>query len=57
MRRMDWSDGNYMEWADQERLVRQDLEEIQKQLKSKEDAHERTCIKGEAKPGNHRTEF
>ena len=29
----DWDDGNYMEWADQERLVRQDLEEINKDLR------------------------
>ena len=29
----DWDDGNYTEWADQERLVRQDLEEINKDLR------------------------
>lgn len=29
----DWDNGNYMEWADQERLVRQDLEEINRDLK------------------------
>lgn len=27
-RKPDWDDGNYMEWADQERLVRHDLQEI-----------------------------
>ena len=27
-RKPDWSDGNYMEWADHERLVRQDITEI-----------------------------
>lgn len=37
-RDVDWSDGLYMEWADQERLVRQDIEEINK--KFKEDKHE-----------------
>lgn len=37
-RQPDWNDGNYMDWADQERLVRQDLEEINK--KFKEDKHE-----------------
>lgn len=31
----DWSDGNYMEWADQERLVRQDIEEL-KRIRNKE---------------------
>ncbi len=29
----DWDNGNYMEWADQERLVRQDLEEINRDLR------------------------
>ncbi|MBA4700762.1 MAG: hypothetical protein H2212_15165 [Ruminococcus sp.] len=29
----NWDDGNYMEWADQERLVRQDIEEIESSIK------------------------
>lgn len=32
-KRADWSDGNYMEWADQERLVRQELNEIKQRRK------------------------
>ena len=35
----DWDDGNYMEWADQERLVRQDLEEIREMEKEEAQAH------------------
>lgn len=35
----DWDDGNYMEWADQERLVRQDLEEIREMKKEEAQAH------------------
>lgn len=38
MNRPDWSDGLYMEWADQERLVRQDVEEINRRIK--EEQHE-----------------
>lgn len=38
----DWNDGNYMEWADQERLVRQDLEEIDKDLKRRKAENYRT---------------
>lgn len=30
----DW-DGDYMEWADQERLVRQDLEETDRDLRQR----------------------
>lgn len=29
MERFSWDDGNYLEWADQERLVREDLDRIQ----------------------------
>lgn len=29
----DWDDGDYMEWADQERLVRQDIDEINRDLR------------------------
>lgn len=48
----DWDDENYMEWAEQERLVRQDMEEIKehrrqqqkaennKSIEFKEDKHE-----------------
>lgn len=28
MRREDWNDDDYMDWADQERIVRQDIEEL-----------------------------
>lgn len=35
----DWDDGNYMEWADQERLVRQDLEEIREMKKEEAKKH------------------
>lgn len=40
-REVDWSDGNYMEWADQERLVRQDLEEINQRLRRRKSANYR----------------
>lgn len=35
----DWDDGNYMEWADQERLVRQDLVEINRRMKEEAKKH------------------
>lgn len=32
-RQEDWEDERYMDWADQERLVQQDLEEINKRIR------------------------
>lgn len=58
-RKPDWDDGNYMEWADQERLVRQDIEEISKDLRQrktgnyKEAEHAGINTTGKAEPGNH----
>ena len=55
----DWDNGNYMEWADQERLVRQDLEEINKDLRRRKAENYREAeyagvnSKGEAEPRKH----
>ena len=59
----DWDDGNYMEWADQERLVRQDLEEINRDLRRRkaenymEAEYAGINATGEAEPGNNRAEL
>lgn len=56
----NWDDGNYMEWADQERLVRQDIEEINKNLRRRkaenyrEVEHGRNNIAGQTEPGSDR---
>lgn len=58
-KRADWSDGNYMEWADQERLVRQDIDEINKDLRQqktgnyKEAEHAGINTTGKTEPGNY----
>lgn len=33
MRREDWNDDAYMDWADQERIVRQEVREMQQRKK------------------------
>lgn len=59
----DWDNGNYMEWADQERLVRQDLEEINRDLRRRkaenymEAEYAGINATGEAEPGNNRAEL
>lgn len=56
----NWDDGNYMEWADQERLVRQDVEEINRSLRRRkaenyrEVEHGRNNITGQTGPGSNR---
>lgn len=35
MFREDWDEDRYMDWADQERLVRQDVDEIEKKIKER----------------------
>lgn len=58
-KRADWSDGNYMEWADQERLVRQDVEEINRDLRRRkaenyrEVEHAGISSTGKTEPGDH----
>ena len=42
MNRPDWSDGLYMDWADQERLIRQDLAEINEKIKRRTSMEEIT---------------
>lgn len=55
----DWDDGDYMEWADQERLVRQDLEEIDRDLRRRKAESYREAEyagvnrTGEAEPRKH----
>lgn len=34
----DWDDENYMEWAERERLVRQDMEEIREHRRQQQKA-------------------
>lgn len=54
----NWDDG-YMEWADQERLVRQDVEEINRNLRRRKAENyrevEHAGIKstGETEPGKY----
>ncbi|MBA4699195.1 MAG: hypothetical protein H2212_07135 [Ruminococcus sp.] len=56
----NWDDGNYMEWADQERLVRQDIEEINRSLRRRkaenyrEVEHGRNNIAGQTEPRSDR---
>lgn len=58
-KKADWSDGNYMEWADQERLVRQDIEEINRDLRRRKAENYReveyagTNSPGKTEPGKH----
>lgn len=33
MRREDWNDDDYLDWADQERIVRQEVREMQRRKK------------------------
>lgn len=57
-RQPDWDDGYYMEWADQERLVRQDIDEINRDLRRRKAENYREAeyagidIAGEAEPRN-----
>lgn len=57
-RQPDWDNGNYMEWADQERLVRQDIDEINRDLRRRKAENYREAeyagidIAGEAEPRN-----
>lgn len=59
-RQPDWNDGNYMEWADQERLVRQDIEKINRDLRRRkaetyrEVEHGRNNITGQTESGSDR---
>lgn len=36
MRREDWDDDDYLDWADQERIVRQEVREMQRRRREKE---------------------
>lgn len=36
MRREDWNDDDYLDWADQERIVRQEVREMQRRRREKE---------------------
>lgn len=36
MRREDWNDDDYLDWADQERIVRQEVNEMQRRRREKE---------------------
>ena len=45
----DWDDGDYMEWADQERLVRMELAEIRERDMRKRKAENYRAIEQEEK--------
>lgn len=53
----DWEDEGYSEWAEQERLIREDLKEMRKRIAEnhrkveQEENHERISIAGPAEPG------
>lgn len=64
----DWDDGDYMEWADQERLVRMELAEIRERDMRKrkaenyraieqEEKNGRISITGQTESGNDRVKF
>lgn len=36
MRREDWDDDDFLDWADQERIVRQEVNEMQRRRREKE---------------------
>ena len=36
MRREDWDDDDFLDWADQERIVRQEVREMQRRRREKE---------------------
>lgn len=38
MHREDWNDDAYMDWADQERIVRQEVSEMEKQRRKRKAA-------------------
>lgn len=41
MRREDWDDDDFLDWADQERIVRQEVNEMQRRRREKEKNEER----------------
>lgn len=41
MRREDWDDDDFFDWADQERIVRQEVREMQRRRREKEKNEER----------------
>lgn len=41
MRREDWDDDDFLDWADQERIVRQEVREMQRRRREKEKNEER----------------
>lgn len=41
MRREDWDDDDFLDWADQERIVRQEVNEMQRRKREKEKNEER----------------
>ena len=41
MRREDWGDDDFLDWADQERIVRQEVREMQQRRQEKEKNEER----------------
>ena len=41
MRREDWDDDDFLNWADQERIVRQEVNEMQRRKREKEKNEER----------------
>lgn len=41
MRREDWNDDDFLDWADQERIVRQEVNEMQRRKREKEKNEER----------------
>ena len=41
MRREDWDDDDFLDWADQERIVRQEGNEMQRRKREKEKNEER----------------
>lgn len=41
MRREDWDDDDFLDWADQERIVRQEVNEMRRRKREKEKNEER----------------
>ena len=41
MRREDWDDDDFLDWADQERIVRQEVNEMQRRRREKDKNEER----------------